>query len=275
MKKMKGFTLLELIIVMAILSILMTAVIRMFKPIRETYVDATMVEAQRTAQNGIVQYISESVRFSTDLGIYNYSGSGSVTKAVEDFASVYLPANGVQLTDSNYASNVTELKKYAEVIIIDNGEYNFNHRTDYTGRLLRRKVKKDASGNVLPMTTNAEIAGTDECRIALGGAYYGDSSYSIKLWDPDTANAGWTADEGIKITVKSQIENHMRSYTDGAGNKQYATTSPTNTGLVVCRNQCSPINGIFDTTKYTEGNALVPDSKVYIVFLNNKIDIVP
>ena len=69
-KKFKGFTLIELIAVMAILVILMAAIMNMFKPIRETYVDATLYESQRTAQNGVVQYIAESVRYSHSLGLY-------------------------------------------------------------------------------------------------------------------------------------------------------------------------------------------------------------
>ena len=51
--KFKGFTLVELILVMAIMSILMLAIMNMFKPIREIYVDSTQYEAQRTAQNGV------------------------------------------------------------------------------------------------------------------------------------------------------------------------------------------------------------------------------
>ena len=53
-----------LIIVMAILTMLMAAIMQMFKPIRETYVDATLYENQRTVQNGVIQYISESVRYN-------------------------------------------------------------------------------------------------------------------------------------------------------------------------------------------------------------------
>ena len=132
MKKIKGFTLVELIIVMAILAILMTAIIQLFKPIRDTYVDSTLYETQRTAQNGVVKYITESVRFSTDLGIYTNNKSSNVVKAVEDFAEAYLTANGADVN----GTNIAEVKKYAEVIIIDNGTHKYNNR-DWKGRLLR------------------------------------------------------------------------------------------------------------------------------------------
>lgn len=95
MKKTKGFTLIELIIVMAILTILMAAIMQMFKPIRETYVDATLYENQRTVQNGVIQYISESVRYATDMGIYTKNNTSNVTEAVNAFADAYIAANNI------------------------------------------------------------------------------------------------------------------------------------------------------------------------------------
>ena len=41
-KKFKAFTLIELIIVMAIFGILMAGLMNFFSPIRETYVDSTL-----------------------------------------------------------------------------------------------------------------------------------------------------------------------------------------------------------------------------------------
>ena len=268
MKKFKGFTLLELIIVMAILAILMTAIIQLFKPIRETYVDATLYENQRTTQNGIMRYISESVRFSTDLGIYTNNKASTATDAIEKFAAEYLPAYGVNPGDSNYNDNVKELKKYAEVIIIDNNKYNYRGK-DYTGRLLRRKFTGNELVNVEPTPANiATNAVNSDWRIALGESYYGDSSYSILLKDPDPAppSTAWEANEGIEIRVTSQLNYSMRNYVSGSG-------VVSNSGLVICRNQAEA-GGVFDTTNYDPTAVLLPNSKVYIVFLNERIKLV-
>lgn len=220
--KFKGFTLIELIIVMAILVILMAAIMQMFKPIRETYVDSTLYENQRTTQNGIIKYISESTRYATDLGIYD-TGSGSpinnVQDAVDEFAAAY--------HDKNKTVSVDDVKKNADVIVIDNAtSYN-----GHIGRLLRRK--KDSFGND---TLNE----SSDFRIALGASYYGKNDYAIKVsrpepnTDPTTglqgddlirANSGdWPASYGIRITVAStavsgisQLEDD-ESITDGSGN---------------------------------------------------------
>ena len=95
-KILKGFTLIELIVTMAIMSILMAAIMQMFKPIRETFVESTMLENRRASQNGVITYITESVRFATDIGIYQVSGL-KAENAVTTFAADYADAAGLVL----------------------------------------------------------------------------------------------------------------------------------------------------------------------------------
>lgn len=237
MKKfLKGFTLLELIIVMAILSILMAAIMRMFKPIRDTFVDSTLYENQRTVQNGIVQYVGESVRYATDLGVYNES---NMSAAVEEFAKAYCRKN--TKADKN------EIKKNAEVIIIDNSQYTFNG-AQCTGRLRRRKNVGESSLN-----------DSSDTRLALGAAYYGENNYAIKLSKPQGVT-DWNAEDGIQITVastasygqkdlqKSEVKKSDGSVSvfgsDGKFNDKLIKTD----GLVVCPN-LSKLNGLFDVQK--------------------------
>lgn len=259
MKKiLKGFTLIELIIVMAVLTILMAAIMRMFKPIRDTFVDSTLYENQRTVQNGIVQYVGESLRYATDLGVYNES---SMSTAVEEFAKAYCRKN--TKADKN------EIKKNAEVIIIDNSQYTFNG-AQCTGRLRRRNNVGESSWN-----------DASDTRLALGAAYYGENSYAIKLskpneivpypgsYDPDEIEKNdeahkewlnWHAKVGVKITVastasygqkdlqKSEVKKSDGSVSvfgsDGKFNDKLIKTD----GLVVCPN-LSKLNGLFDVQK--------------------------
>ena len=242
MKKiLKGFTLVELIIVMAILTVLMAAIMRMFKPIRETYVDSTLYENQRTVQNGIVQYVSESLRYATDLGVYNES---NMSTAVEEFAKAYCR--------KNTSADKDTIKKNAEVIVIDNttNAYRFNGK-DCTGRVLRRNNVGTSSWN----DTNT--------RLVLGAAYYGENDYAIKLSKPPEITDGltgddltkeladWSGDEGIQITVASTASYGQRrlqnseSFVDGGTfNDKLIKTD----GLVVCPN-LSKLNGLFDVQK--------------------------
>lgn len=265
MKKLKGFTLVELIIVMFILAILMTAILQMFKPIRQTYVDSTLYESRRTAQNGVIQYITESIRYSTDLGMYTKDKVSNVTGAVDAFTKAYLEANGVSAADaanpSMYTATKDAIKKNAEVIIIDNTEDAYTFGNDpidntYTGRILRRKVDGTTS-----ITNAAETAGSAECRLALGAAYYGESDFSITFGITQDASNEGKPDDGIKVTVASGAK---------SGLDDVAVIS--NNGLVLCKNHCSPINGMFDTVNYNSASASGANTKVYIVYINDKID---
>lgn len=248
-KVLKGFTLIELIIVMAIFTILMAAIMQMFKPIRETYVDSTLYENQRTAQSGIIQYINESLRYATDLGIYN---DISINNAVTEFAKAYC--------NKNPSADQTTVEKNAEVIIIDNtnGAYS-----GHTGRVLRRKASNIGS------TPNESVGTSGGCRIALGAAYYGNNDYAIKVSRPpvilphpatttdpqeiaennaENHSGSWSGDEGIKVTVAStssygyrQLQNGEEVFDSGKFNDKLIHTE----GLVVCPN-LSKVGGLFD-----------------------------
>lgn len=283
-KVLKAFTLIELIIVMAILVILMSAIMNMFKPIRETYVDATLYESQRTAQNGIVQYMTESIRYATDLGIYtkNTGGINNVTDAVTHFNESYLKANGIDPDDpansTKVANTLKLIKRDAEVIIIDYGNnYEYNGG-NYTGRILRRKFEKETVGGA---TVNKEITTDAEnpdkknaCRVALGEAYYGASNYTISLGiTQDASTKVGKAADGIKITVASftgKYANRDNDANDSGGANGVAVS---NSGLVMCRNLISPINGMFDTKDFDATASTSASGKVYIVYLNEKIDV--
>ncbi|MDE5991868.1 MAG: hypothetical protein K2G87_02330 [Oscillospiraceae bacterium] len=235
---------------MAILTVLMAAIMRMFKPIRETYVDSTLYENQRTVQNGIVQYVSESLRYATDIGVYNES---NMSAAVEEFAKAYCR--------KNTKADKETIKKNAEVIVIDNttNAYTFNGKS-CTGRVLRRN-------NV--GTSTWSDANT---RIALGAAYYGENDYAIKLskpdeivpypgtYDPEETEKNneahkewldWKAKIGVKITVASTASYGRRrlqnseSFVDGGSFNDKLIKSE---GLVVCPN-LSKLNGLFDVMK--------------------------
>ncbi len=322
MRKLKGFTLLELIIVMAILTILMAAIMQMFKPIRETYVDATLYESQRAAQNGIITYIGESVRYSTDLAIYpkDKLSKQSITGAVEEFTKAYLNANGVYAAgnsegkpvdpdyNTKYNKTLEKMKRTAEIIIIDNEEKGADEKYKYTflgdhyyGRLLRRKFIPNDSYDAVTdpaykmydeLTDNAEDHTKSECRIALGAAYYGDRNYTIKLEEgignitdqthktskKAVSDGKWLANEGIKITVSS---------INGKSSRLTENTADSNgeglvkvSGEVACKNQCSPVNGMFDSSKLSSPSTGKPvavptgvGTKIYIVYINDKVEI--
>ncbi len=243
-KKFKGFTLIELIIVMAILSILMTAILQMFKPIRDTYVDSTFYENQRTAQNGMITYISESVRYCTDLGLYAGGSYGSAQSAVDAFAAAYVAKYYASAPDKS--AKETAVKENAQVIVVNHKD-DFKFGGDWTGRLQRRN--KFGSSTVSDST---------DFRLAMGAPYYGENNYTITL-----SNSTGKAEDGIEITVAS--------YLNRGSNSKLVTVK----GEVVCKNLMKAKDhgidnvGIFDVAS----SHFSPSGTIntYIVYLDEKI----
>lgn len=296
--KLKGFTLVELVVVMALISILMVAIMNMFKPIRETYVDSTQYEAQRTAQNGVVQYVTESVRYATDLGIYNKNAS-SAQAAVELFATEYCKNVGIldkttgalvsPYTNDDKDDVVDEIKKYAEVLIIDNDTAHYTK--GHWGRLIRRKVNMDpssASAVGSDPTINIGVAGTinptsaTEWRTALGEAYYGENTYQINILINDADSNGISDDGMLNVSVVS-TRNGKRDISNMGKENVITGTNDTLTskgswqvtrGGVLCRNLVGSSSngvkksGVFDFQNYS-GSSNQMNVKTYIIFLNN------
>ena len=301
MKKIKGFTLVELIIVMAILAILMTAIMQMFKPIRQTYVDATLYENQRTVQNGMIQYVSESMRYATNLGLYTSDKKSTVKDAVDAFADAYIAANNIvdipavvgpspEPAKPNATNTKEAIERCAEVIIIDNKTaYSYNHVNGWRGRILRRKFIPDTSYSVgtdptykkyKAITNDAEDPDKAEaCRMALGEAYYGDRSYTMAFFcgDPTKVNfqtkslltgETWEAKDGIGLTVSSYSK---------LGGGAIVTEKGANVkteGDVMCKNLAGASDhgiskaGIFDIADFNPTASTGMGTKVYIVYLN-------
>lgn len=282
--KLKGFTLVELIIVMALMSILMVAIMNMFRPIREIYVDSTQYETQRTSQNGIVQYITESVRYSTDLGIYNNTIT-SASGAVDGFITAYCKNNNITDASGNVISpydsaeltNIkNEIKKYAEIIIIDNSTLHTYGSNDYTGRLIRRKFPATPSATV-PGDAALTSVPTDNWRIALSEAYYGSNTFAINISITD-ANTDGISDDGMFNVSVASTRNGKRDISNaGKETTLTGTVGATESGQitrggVLCKNLISGTTGvtnkgIFDVSKYS-GSSATSGTRTYIVFLN-------
>lgn len=253
MKKIKGFTLIELIIVMAILSILMVGIMQMMKPIRDTFVDSTYYESQRNTQSGIVTYLTESLRFATKMGIYNeQSGVTNVQAAINDFIATtgYVDA---QDGDIN-------------IIVIDNKtQYKFNNGTQY-GRLLRSKSVNTSTGAVT-------------YRVALGEAYYDKYTYSINVEPTGTSDktdsTGTIVGKsftGLKINVSSLVPSSVKSAkkNDATGTQDILGSSykcVTTEGEVNCLNLSSSIGGQNATECSKAGTSTTANGKnTYIIY---------
>lgn len=258
-KTIKGFTLVELIVVMAIMSILMVGVMQLFKPIRTLYVDSTLYETQRTAQNGVIKYITECVRYSTDMGVYNNVTSADA--AAKAFAEAYCDTYGYNKASTD---NLNKIKKHVDILIIDNKTKHYSK--DYTGRLVRRKVDDTSTTIADPLysSTNSNnnviaTSTTNKWRTALGEAYYGENTYYITLDTSDSASGM------LSVSVVS-TRNGKRDISQ-AGKESNITGNITRGG-VLCRNLTDTSNhGVTKAGTYSVNYTADNSKNAYIVFV--------
>lgn len=203
LKKIKGFTLVELIIVMAILVSVLTAILQLMQPVNEAYADAVMFESQRTAEQGIADYITESLRYSErasiiDQGMTVTYADGTTTALVNSEAAAvdyFADKNSLDLTDPDVAARINVIRIDRTTTYTDGGY-------TYTGRLIRRK---GWNSTVTPLTGTVDINDvksnytTASLYMALGPDYYGKDSFSIYLPNNYTADYEHFDDEGNSL----------------------------------------------------------------------------
>ncbi len=207
-KKLKGFTLLELIIVIALFTIIMAAVMTLIDPVSKVMSKASIQEKNSSSVNVIKDYLEGSMKYSAFLTAYTGEFNGTVFNsktivdeedAVEDFVDTYF--------DSRIDSNKNLAKGKVRVIEIDNTDggkiyesvYNFTAGDSYedsSGDIVqinkpKVKLEEDASGNPIHRTQ------------AVNNNYYTDYSFyfDFGLKDTETIDAatyGLTPDNSAK-----------------------------------------------------------------------------
>ena len=81
-KKLKAFTLIELIVAIAVFGILMAGIVRMIEPLSSTASSSAVLNNQRNVENAIVTYLGENLRYASNLAIIK---GGTPDNAVQKF----------------------------------------------------------------------------------------------------------------------------------------------------------------------------------------------
>lgn len=240
-KKFKAFTLIELIIVMAIFGILMAGLMNFFSPIRETYVDSTLYEKQRTAQNGIAEYLVESTKYAEKMAIYDegasagsYGTASSATDAIDAFRKQFFPtyydpgAQTDKIDGRIHVICINRSDKYdAQGKIQPASDADADHL--YTGRLVTcapidinnltdadEMRKLNALKHFDEQASRSYGSDTGYTYLALGGAYYGESNYMISV-DVSQVELVQAADENLKQTAASLTFTISNAFSNSGG----------------------------------------------------------
>ena len=90
---LKGFTLIELIIVLAIFSVIMTLVMSFIDPVSKIMTKTSVRERTAAYVDNIGEYVSKSIRHAQNIVVYEHGISDDEQTVARDFVDTYY--NGV------------------------------------------------------------------------------------------------------------------------------------------------------------------------------------
>ncbi len=153
-KLKKGFTLIELIVVMAIMGFLFVAILNLLDPIQNVY--KTAVGTQDTAETieGVMTYADSQIKFASNVCV------------LKDFEGVPR-VEGRKL----FVNGIPQSTEYDNVLILDNN----NDRSKSSVEVAKRK---GATGAVLKQKITAGID-FDAATLAPANNYYGELRYEF------------------------------------------------------------------------------------------------
>lgn len=250
--KLKAFTLIELIVTMAIFGIIMTAIIQMMQPINDVYSSTSVLSAQRAAEDGIAAYIAENVRYAHHIGIYQDKTSESAA------VSAFLSKNPTKL-DGTTALTAADL----DVICINNttsyhATSDLSAGTTFKGRLIRMNKGTTNWNESQPFTYDGTRS-----YMAMGDAYYGPADYYIRIVNFNSSGFDIVVDSdyyynrnGTKLFKREGSDSDYDNYTK-------ISVILANTGTTI-----SGFNHIVDASGVDEtvGTRTGPSKNTYIVY---------
>jgi len=197
-KNLKGFTLLELILVMAIFGILMAAVMSIINPLNKLSKRASIQEANASAVDNIKSYLESSLRYSDCIEVFPEGltdNNGDYFKDTAKYTQIKLRDTfGVKDFAGN-KSNVTA-EEAAVINFLDNHysnrvEPNTENKSDpVSGRVRMLKIDNNNGG----------VVSETEWKFKAGCTY-------DKYYDTDTTYEGKTYHTGDKVMKKDDSGN--------------------------------------------------------------------
>lgn len=246
MKRLKAFTLIELIVVMVIFGIIMVGIMNLIEPINSSAQTQKVANNQRRVQTNISTYIGENVRYAENLVIVE---GGTVENAVKHFiAAKPKDMNGKYLDFST-----SDARKKIQVICFDGvNAYKYGDvpatTRSYAGRLLRTNnngtsYSLTSLSDVGQYQNNCSDKGDKSLYTVFGDNYYSHADYYLSVKYVD--EAGTVVDPissqtpppnidgalSLQITVDSDY--YMNAGSKNVSNKMLTSNSTTQTFLLL------------------------------------------
>lgn len=160
-KNRKGFTLVELIVVVTIFGVILGAILNMIKPANNVYHDADATMESNVIGSGLIDYLDDELRYSTNVLV------------LKD----YIGVPDVSTSGTIGASGVT----YSNCIVIDNNNLRGYSLKNYSGSDTDTAAKRmGAKGCILNVgKVNTEGLNFNNSAVARGVDFYDNYKFDI------------------------------------------------------------------------------------------------
>lgn len=160
-KNRKGFTLVELIVVVTIFGVILGAILNMIKPANNVYHDADATMESNIIGSGLIDYLDDELRYSTNVLV------------LKD----YIGVPDVSTSGTIGASGVT----YSNCIVIDNNNLRGYSLKNYSGSDTDTAAKRmGAKGCILNVgKVNTEGLNFNNSAVARGVDFYDNYKFDI------------------------------------------------------------------------------------------------
>ena len=180
-RKFKAFTLIELIVAIAIFGIIMVGIMNLAQPITTSSATAKVANNQKNVEEATVSYIGENVRYATNLVVIEGGAKvgGTAVSSVKDAVDAFYKFSPVDVYGRLIDDNADN-RKNISVIVWDgrNGKYSYvNH--SYTGRLLAKTAGENPDSASLDSVDN--YSATSNMYEVFGNDYYGPSNVYMNV----------------------------------------------------------------------------------------------
>lgn len=169
-KKLKAFTLIELIVAIAVFGILMAGIVKMIEPLSETAASSSVLNNQRNVENAIVSYLGENLRYASNLAIIK---GGTPDNAVQKFIDLAPSDYSGKQIDYTVSSNKDKIR----VIAFDGSNAYTYKNNDFNGRLISTIEGKTGALNF--GYSNLSSDGTKNQYLVFGDEYYAQGDYYL------------------------------------------------------------------------------------------------
>lgn len=272
-KNRKGFTLVELIVVVTIFGVILGAILNMIKPANNVYHDADATMESNIIGSGLIDYLDDELRYSTNVLV------------LKD----YIGVPDVSTSGTIGGSGVT----YSNCIVIDNNNLRGYSLKNYSGNDTDTAAKRmGAKGCILNVgKVNTEGLNFNNSAVARGVDFYDNYKFviclgasiegkrtldvSLTAYQPTYENGSYTftktkykKDAAVNLTNINIDKGEFNDYKDFSERPDYVTYPQATTAPAGCTAQQEKYYSLDASNTYTYifyDKTTVSSSKTYSV----------